>query len=439
MERAWKRRSLPWIVRWFGRRPGPDFGDEHAKPGASPHSSHQTSAPRTDVRTTAQGVWARAQNGAEAEGRNLRVLVVRQDNRLGNMVLLVPFLRSLRDALPTAHIAMVTGDEYADLVQKWPWADEWIVQPKRLHATQPWRFPGWLRRLRRGGWDIAFEMSNHNTHSYYNCVLTVASGAPCRIGFDEPRNADALTHAVPPPGDRVPFALAPLRLLSETGLPVTPAAPSIDLTTPPSPRFQEWRRGELGEDGYALVHVGGRGEKAWPLESWTRLVPKMRALGGPRIVLIGGPDEIDRMRALEAEPVGVGRGDTDAQGRPELVAPPFDVGDLSHLLRGASYYLGCDTGVMHLAASLGTPTVALFFRSNPVHYAPLGRVHKTVLLADPYDAASRWEDAVPEMGSVERSRLFVGPLHADRSPLGVPSTEDDADPAILAAIEDVLA
>ncbi|MEZ4649248.1 MAG: glycosyltransferase family 9 protein [Candidatus Eisenbacteria bacterium] len=385
-------------------------------------------------------LWETAGARAAAEGRPLRVLVVRQDNRLGNLVLLVPFLRSLRDALPAAHIAMVTGDEYADLVRGWPWVNEWIVQPKRLHATRPWLFPGWLRTLRGGNWDVAFEMSNHNTHSYYNCVLTVASGAPLRVGFDEPRNADALTHAVPPPSDRVPFALAPLRLLSETGLPVTPSAPALPTDGPPSSRFGEWSERELGEAAYALIHVGGRGGKSWPLESWTRLVPKARALGGPRIVLIGGPDEIDRMRALESRSAEPGNGGGPAPDHPpELVAPMFDVRDLSHLIRGASYYLGCDTGVMHLAASVGTPTIALFFRSNPTHYAPLGDAHRTVILADPYEAVSRWNDPLPESGEVTRSRLFVAPLDADRSRDGVPATGEDADDAIVSAIQDLFA
>jgi ADP-heptose:LPS heptosyltransferase len=177
-------------------------------------------------------------------------------------------------------------------------------------------------------------------------------------------------------------------------------------------------------------------------------------LGGPRIVLVGGPDEIDRMddlrkrggllpeadnaagaAATDSTPES-GQGMPRAPERQELVAPLFGLSDLARLLQGAAYYIGCDTGVMHLAAAVGTPTIALFFRSNPLHYAPLGTGHYTVLLADPYGANDGdWEVAV---SGVERSRLLVVPTEPEGSGRGIPVTGPLADSAILAAVGEIL-
>lgn len=379
--------------------------------------------------------------------RRLRLLVVRQDNRLGNLILMIPFLRALRAALPDAEIALLSGEAYADLVSSFPWVDRWIVQEKRQHALRPWLFPRWIQGLRATGWDAAFEMSNHNTHSYYNCVLTVASGAPIRIGFDEPRNANSLTHPIAPPDSRIPFSLAPLEMLRAAGLPAQAEPPVLRPTAPRSARLEAFLREVVAGAEYAVVHVGGRGGKAWPLEAWTRLVPKLRELGSPRIVLIGGPDEIDRMTELRRRNDETttaafrGRGDAtewdDQAGKPgEIVAPLFGLSDLAHLLAGAVYYLGCDTGVMHLSAAVGTPTVALFFRSNPLQYAPLGPAHRTVLLADPYDAGGRSWD-VPFPGLV-RSPLFRVPTDAESSAAGIPVVDATADRSILDAVARVL-
>lgn len=356
----------------------------------------------------------------------MRILVVRQDDRLGNLLLLVPFLRSLRLAQPSAEIALLTGDEYTDLEAAFPWVDRWVVQEKRRHRRAPWLFPGWLRSLRGAGWDLAFEMSNHNTHSYYNCVLTVASGAPFRVGFDEPRNAGVLTHPVPPPDPHLPFALAPLALLEAAGLPVVSAAPTLALPGSRSARLQAFLDESLADAPYVVLHVGGRGGKSWPLEAWTRLVARLHDLPAV-LVLVGGPDEIGRMEDLRRR---------DLQGASQaVVAPALGLTDLGHLISGAGVYVGCDTGVMHLAAALGTPTVALFFRSNPLHYAPLGATHRTVLLADPYDACRVWDR---ELAGVERSRLVVVTSSGEASRQGVPEVGPRAEAAIEAAIAELV-
>lgn len=353
----------------------------------------------------------------------LRLLVVRQDNRLGNLVLLVPFLRALRLALPSAEIAFLTGDGYPELEGAFPWVDRWIVQEKRRHRRNPWLFPLWLRDLRKGGWHVAFEMSNHNTHSYYNCVLTAASGAPFRVGFDEPRNAGVLSHPVPVPDPRLPFALAPLAILAAAGLPTLPSAPRLVLQQRPSPPLERFLRESVAGAGYLVLHVGGRGGKSWPLEAWTDLVARLRAGNSAPLVLVGGPDEIERMDDLRR---------SDVRGNPNVfVAPALGLSDLAHLIGGAAVYVGCDTGVMHLAAALGTSTVALFFRSNPLHYAPLGHHHRTVLLADPYRAADAWD--VPLAG-VERSRLLVAAEPGEASARGIPEVGTGA----LSIIEEAI-
>lgn len=363
-----------------------------------------------------------------------RILLLRPDNRLGNLILLSPFLRRLREARPEAEIAFLVGDEYADTLRSWPWFDQLLIQDKRRHAREPWRFVEWIRSLRRADWNLVFELSNHNTHSYYNCALALLSGAPERVGFFEPRNRSALTRAVAAPEAEEHFSLAPLGLLRALGL-EAPAAPlSCPLEGEPGAPLRDWlqREGLLprvaareASDRFLLLHLGGRNAKAWSLDAWAEVLPALGERWPGRIVVMAGPEERERLVPISR----VVRGGF-------VTAPPVGTRDLAFLLRAAAGFVGCDSGVMHLAVACDTPTVALFFRSNPYHYAPLGAEHQTVLLANPYGVEeARWELPLEAHGDrpLRRSRLWRAESDPLRSLRGEPAVDRRAVEAVTAA------
>jgi ADP-heptose:LPS heptosyltransferase/O-antigen ligase len=362
-------------------------------------------------------------SGEVGNAGNARLLVLRLDNRLGNLLLLTPFLQRLRESFPAAHLGFVSGEAYANVLRDWPWIDEWIVQPKRRHASFPPLFLPWAVNLRRRGWDLAFEASNPDTHSFYNCLLALATGAPERIGFDHPRSRRALTRAVPPPEADLHFSLAPLRLLRALGA-AAPAAPMrCPVTSAPSPAFVSWRAREGIRGNHVVVHLGGRDTKAWPEEGWARLLPElMRTVPGP-VVLVAGPAEQARLDVLWLAP-----------GPRPLRAPVLSGSDLVHLLRDAAGFVGCDSGVMHLAVAVDTPTTAIFFRSNPWRYAPLGAEHRTVLLADPWrvddDAWTRPVETMP------RSPILRACDDGAASRAGTPRVDPGAVETIIRALDE---
>jgi ADP-heptose:LPS heptosyltransferase len=370
------------------------------------------------------GIPSRPRVSADTAGDGAaRLLVIRLDNRLGNLLLLTPFLQRLRESFPAAHLGFVSGEAYAPMLYHWPWIDEWIVQPKHQHAACPPLFLPWVTGLRRRGWDTAFQASNPDTHSFSNCLLALAAGAPERVGFDHPRSRRALTRIVPPPERDLHFSLAPLRLLRA----LDAAAPAAPMRCPaaatPSPSFAAWREREGIGSGHLVIHLGGRSTKAWPAEGWARLLPEvMRTAPGP-VVLVAG-------RSEQARLAGLWRG----RGPGPLRAPLLAGSDLILLLRDAAGFVGCDSGVMHLAVALETPTTAMFFRSNPWHYAPLGSEHRTVLLADPFGVDDEaWARPVEEM---PRSPIRRALADDTASRAGIPQTGPTAVETIIRALEE---
>jgi ADP-heptose:LPS heptosyltransferase len=113
---------------------------------------------------------------------------------------------------------------------------------------------------------------------------------------------------------------------------------------------------------YAVLHAGaGAEDKCWPAGQFIELVRDLAA-GRLAVLFVLGPVELERwpderIAALKAAG-GV------------VAAPPLTT--LAGILAGARLFVGNDSGPAHLAAAVGTPTVALFGPSRAVQFAPLG-------------------------------------------------------------------
>lgn len=107
--------------------------------------------------------------------------------------------------------------------------------------------------------------------------------------------------------------------------------------------------------------------KRWPPERFAALA---RALAGPggsregaRVLILGGPGDEADMAAVIAGAAGLDVRDTDARtGLLEAAA----------ILAGCDLFVGNDSGLMHLAAAAGAPTLGLFGPTDPARYAPFG-------------------------------------------------------------------
>jgi len=137
-------------------------------------------------------------------------------------------------------------------------------------------------------------------------------------------------------------------------------APAPD---PPWPAERCWKPpSRPAAGGLLCIHPGsGSVRKNWPPERFLAVAEALHERGGMAVRILLGPAEANQ-RAFWRE-----RGGTrfDVRTDPPLL-------DLFRSLAGAALYLGNDSGVTHLAASLGVPTVALFGPTDPGRWAPRG-------------------------------------------------------------------
>jgi len=111
-----------------------------------------------------------------------------------------------------------------------------------------------------------------------------------------------------------------------------------------------------------ILHCGsGSAEKCWPMANFIQLVEALRQIGWTVLTLLG-PVERDRWSAPQ-------------KSRLMAAAPGLDEPELRRvagLLTAADLYIGCDSGISHLAAAVGAPTLAIFGPTDPVRWRPLG-------------------------------------------------------------------
>ncbi len=128
-----------------------------------------------------------------------------------------------------------------------------------------------------------------------------------------------------------------------------------------------------GPPAWALVTGATYGDaKSWPARRAAAFVDRAVADPGARVLLLGDEAARPAAAAIRAasgapwreDPAG-GAGAVDLVGRTRLE-------EVVALLRGCALFVGTDSGLMHLAAALGVPTLGLFGSTNPAWTAPRG-------------------------------------------------------------------
>jgi heptosyltransferase-1 len=102
-----------------------------------------------------------------------------------------------------------------------------------------------------------------------------------------------------------------------------------------------------------LLTATSRDDKLWPLDRWIAVGRALHERGIACLLPAGSASERERTARLALEIPGA------------IALPPLDLAQLAGQLAAARIVIGVDTGLVHLAAALGRPTLALFCASDP--------------------------------------------------------------------------
>jgi lipopolysaccharide heptosyltransferase I len=329
----------------------------------------------------------------------VRIAVVKLSS-LGDVVHALPVAATVKRRAPHARLTWIVERREAALLADNPDVDEVVAIDTRSWRRR-WRPRGVAatfgavgrlrRRLRDGGFDVALDLQGLAKSG----LVTAATGAPLRIGFDRQWGREGRLNALftnrrlTPPAAARHVVEQYLSLLAPLGL----GEPVREFKLPVQPRAEGRIEQALTAAGLkprqrlVVVNPGaGRPDKRWPPERFRALAARLVDDAAASVVVVWGPTEHAAARAI-----------ADAQ-RGVVLAPPTDLTELIAMLRRASAMIAADTGPLHLAAAVGTPCVGLYGPTSAVRNGPYGGGHR-VIQADDGRMTSIAVDAVVRLAT----------------------------------------
>jgi len=317
-------------------------------------------SPSLKSSTPVAGRFSTGGPGARDYNRAVRLLITRL-SALGDIVHTWPLAVALRRSPAVTALAWVVEQALVPLVSGHPAVDEVVPVATRRWRRRP--LAGATRdavrdaaaRLRAFAPDVALDPQG----LLKSAVWGRLSGAPRRVGFDGSHRRERLAGAFYTERARVPHGLVHVVDLNLSLAAALGGDPPYGAA--PDGCHLLGGSGPLPDPGTVtlLPSTGGSG-KRWPPDAFARLAQRL-GTAGHRVSVAWGPGE----EALAREVARAG-------GAAATVAPPTTLLELAGYLAASAVVVGGDTGPVHLAAALGTPTVAVFVATDPERNGPRG-------------------------------------------------------------------
>jgi heptosyltransferase-2 len=278
---------------------------------------------------------------------------------IGDAVMTEPLLRRLRARGERITVGALPW--VAPVYRAMPQVDE-VIEFPFAHGGLQFKSRRLLARQIEGRFETAYVLPN----SLKSALLPFLSGIPKRIGYLGEARVGLLTHRLKNPSDKPPMVAFYSALSGEKeGL----DEDRPRLTIPPAQIEAVLARLGLAAQGYVVFAPGAEygPAKRWPAGHFGELARLLDS----KVVLLGSAKEDAICRAV-AEAAGAERC-LDLAGQTSLA-------DAFALIAACRAMVSNDSGLMHVAAALGVPQVALFGSSSPLHTPPLNDKARVVWL-----------------------------------------------------------
>ena len=300
-------------------------------------------------------------------------VVVFRALQLGDMLCAVPALRSLRAALPRAHIALVGLPWAQQLAERFNgYIDEFFAFPGHAALSeQPVQqnlTTDFYQAIQSRQFSLALQM--HGSGEISNGIVK-NFGAEWAAGYAAAESPVCDEFFYFPYPDAGPEPLRLLGLTTRLGAP--PMGDHLEFPLHAGD-WQELERNGLGAGlragAYICIHPGARfRDKCWAPQLFAHVADQLALETGLAVVLTGSAKERDLTCAV------AGHMKTPAVN----AAGPISIGAMAALMSNARLLVCNDTGVSHIAAGLRLMSVVIFSKADISRWAPLDRqLHRCV-------------------------------------------------------------
>jgi len=295
--------------------------------------------------------------------KNPKKILIVKPSSLGDVVHSLPFLNAIRERFPGSEIHWVIAKGLEDLLTGHPMIDKiWIINKdiwKKLSYIRDSVHE--LRIFMKGIKEEKYDMVVDLQGLLRSGIITLSTGSPLRVGFQEAREGSRFFYTHKIKGGRDVHAVDRyLKIAAFLGCDIDDICFPMPLSFEPSVQT-----GISLPVDYAVIAPGARwGTKRWPPEKFGRLASLLPL----NTVVVGSKGDMDYAKKV----LDLSKGKTiSLAGKTTLKA-------LIEIIRGARFFISNDSGPMHIAAALGIPVFAIFGPTNPERTGPYGKGHTVI-------------------------------------------------------------
>jgi heptosyltransferase-3 len=289
----------------------------------------------------------------------MKILII-QLRRIGDVIVTTPVIDVLRGQFPAAQIDFLVEPAAAPIVEGYPGLTESLVFDKAKYVY-------WVRELRRRRYDWVLDFMNNPR----TAQLSWLSGAPVRVGFVVPFWSLVYTHRVARPIGDVYAVRNKFALLHRLGVPTPPSRlPQLKVRDTEFDGVRDWWVAEELDKVSERVAVMPKHRheiRQWPATKFSETIRRLLLKPDRAIVLVGGKDERSYLEDVARE----------FSSRVSIL-PAGTIHRAAAILSRCQVAVTNDSGLMHLAVSVGTPTVTIYGPTSPGSWNPRQGPHRYV-------------------------------------------------------------
>ncbi|MCX7816204.1 MAG: lipopolysaccharide heptosyltransferase II [Syntrophales bacterium] len=315
------------------------------------------------------GVTPEVRGNRKLPREGVKRILIRGTNWIGDAVMTIPAIRAIRKAYPEAYIGVLAKPWVADVYQLLPEVDETVYfYDPGIHQGAIGKIR-LARELRKKEFDIAILLQN----AMEAAIITSLAGIKIRAGYNTDLRGFLLTHSVLLRKElkHVHQTLYYLEMVKALGCQNNETEVKLEPDEDVKRRIVELiDRYDLKNKKIVGIAPGATygPAKIWPLERFAKVADLIKERGNTTVLLFGSKND----RRITSMVKSICRHETiDLGGRTSLR-------EAFALISCCNLFISNDSGLMHLAAAFGVPTVAIFGSTNPKTTSPLGPKTKVI-------------------------------------------------------------
>jgi heptosyltransferase-2 len=305
---------------------------------------------------------------------NIKRIVVRGTNWVGDAVMTVPALRELRRLFPDAHITLATRPWAKELFANAEFLDDLFVFDRRGIGSVVSQISEWKKHR----FDLAVLFQN----AFEAALVPALARVPVRIGYATEGRSFLLTNPLTLPEWRSSKheVFYYLNIIAEVERLFLGSSRSVEDYKPETSLRISTEREMAGRDLLRTQNLNSNQRvialcpgsinsraKRWPAERFAALADLLIE-SRAQILLIGSPEELDVSREVASR----------MKHKPVILTGKTSLSQAVDVLSAVDLLVTNDTGPAHVAAALGRPTLVIFGPTNPETTRPFSSIAEIV-------------------------------------------------------------